>query len=111
VLRSFGYAAEGLATMLRTQPNFVVHLMAAGLALGAGTVVRLSPTEMAILVLTIALVLVVECLNTALETLCDLASPGFHPLVKRAKDVSAAAVLVAALASVAIAGLLLVPHL
>jgi diacylglycerol kinase (ATP) len=111
VLRSFGYAFEGLATLLRTQPNFVVHVAAACLALALGVVLGLAATELAVLVLTIALVLMVECVNTALETLSDLVSPGFHPLIKRAKDVSAAAVLVAALAAVAIGALLFVPRL
>jgi diacylglycerol kinase (ATP) len=111
IARSFGYAVEGLATMVRTQPNFWIHLAAAVAALGFGVVLRLSPAELAVIVLTIAFVLVIECLNTALETLCDLVSPSFHPLVKRAKDISAGAVLIAAVASVAIALLLFAPHL
>jgi diacylglycerol kinase len=74
-------------------------------------VLRLNPAEMALIVLTIALVLIVEAMNTALEAACDLASPGYHPLVKRAKDVSAAAVLIAAVAAVAIAVLLFGPRL
>jgi diacylglycerol kinase len=111
VLRSFGYAFEGLALMLRTQPNFLVHLAAAAFALIVAALLHLSPVEFAILVLTIALVLVVECVNTALESLCDLVSPGFHPLVKRAKDVSAAAVLIGAAAAVLIALFLYLPHL
>lgn len=111
VLRSFGYAFEGLGTLLRTQPNFVVHVVAACVALGLGVVLGLGATEMAVLVLTIALVLAVECVNTALEMLCDLVSPGFHPLVKRAKDVTAAAVLLAAMAAVGIAALLFLPRL
>ena len=111
IARSFGYAFEGLATLLRTQPNFVVHVAAAGAALGLGIALRLGPAELAILVVTIALVLVVESVNTALETLCDLVSPGFHPLIKRAKDISAAAVLVAALAAIAVAALLFGPRL
>jgi diacylglycerol kinase len=110
IARSFGYALEGLATMLRTQPNFWVHLVAALLALGLGVVLHLSPAELALLVLTIALVLIVECVNTALETVCDLVSPNVHPLIKQAKDVSAAAVLIAALASVLVAVLLFAPH-
>jgi diacylglycerol kinase (ATP) len=69
------------------------------------------PPELALIVLTIALVLVVESVNTALETLCDLVSPGYHPLVKRAKDISAAAVLVAAAGAVGVAVLLFVPRL
>jgi diacylglycerol kinase (ATP) len=97
--------------MVRTQPNFWVHLFAAAAALGFGVILRLSPSELALLILTVGFVLVTECVNTALETLCDLVSPNFHPLVKRAKDVSAAAVLVSALASVVIAALLFGPHL
>jgi diacylglycerol kinase (ATP) len=111
ILRSFGYALEGLATLLRTQPNFVVHVVLACLAVLVGLLLRLSLTDMAVVVLTIALVLVVESFNTALETLCDLVSPGVHPLIKRAKDVSAAAVLLAALAAAAIAALLFLPRL
>ena len=111
ILRSFGYAGEGLLAMLRTQPNFGVHVVAAVLALGLALALRLSVAEVAVLALTIAIVLIVECLNTALETLCDLVSPGYHPLVKRAKDVSAAAVLIAALAAVAVGLLLFAPRL
>ena len=110
-LRSFGYAFEGLATLLRTQPNFVVHVALASLAVLVGLILRLSPTEMAIVVLTIGLVLVVESFNTALETLCDLVSPGVHPLIKRAKDISAAAVLLSAVAAVVVAALLFLPRL
>ena len=97
--------------MLRTQPNFVVHLCIAALALILGAVLHLSPVEFAILVLTIGLVLVTECLNTVLETVCDLVSPGYHPLVKRAKDVSAAAVLLGAVVAVVVAVFVYVPHL
>ena len=76
--------------MLRTQPNFLVHLAPRSSPSWLGLVLRLAPVEMALIVLTIALVLILECLNTALESICDLVSPGYHPLVKRAKDVSAA---------------------
>jgi diacylglycerol kinase len=110
VLRSFGYAVEGLAVMLRTQPNFVVHVAAATLAIIAGILLHLSPPELALIVLTVALVLVIECFNTALESLCDLVSPNFHPLVKRAKDIAAAAVLISAVAAVLIAALVYFPH-
>ena len=111
VVRSFGYAAEGVATMVRTQPNFCVHLLAAAVASSLGLALRLSPAELALLVLTIALVLVAEMINTAVETVCDLVSPGHHPLVKRAKDVCAAAVLLAAFAAVMVAALLFAPRL
>jgi diacylglycerol kinase (ATP) len=111
VVRSFGYAFEGLAIMLRTQPNFLVHVLAALIVVVLGLILGLTPVELALIVLTVALVLILECLNTALESICDLVSPGYHHLVKRAKDVSAAAVLIAAAAAVVIAALLFVPHL
>lgn len=111
IARSFGFAFEGLATLLRTQPNFVVHVAAACLALGLAIALGLGAPELVVLIPTIALVLVVEAFNAALETLCDLVSPGFHPLIKRAKDISAAAVLIAALAAVATAVLLFGPRL
>ncbi|MCA1646833.1 MAG: diacylglycerol kinase family protein [Chloroflexi bacterium] len=111
MLRSFGFAFEGLATLVRTQPNFRVHIIAACAALAFGVLVRLPLPELALIVLTAALVMVVEALNTCLETLCDLVSPTYHPLIKKCKDVSAAAVLISAVAAVVIALLLFLPRL
>jgi diacylglycerol kinase (ATP) len=68
--------------------------------------------RLAVLVLTVAAVLVLELLNTATEAVVDLAiGRHFHPLARIAKDCAAAAVLVAALSSMMIALLLLVPPL
>jgi diacylglycerol kinase len=111
VWRSFGFAWAGLSAVLRTQPNIWIHLAAAALALGLGVVLRLPAVELAVLVLTCAFVLSIEAINTALETLCDLVSPTYHPLIKRAKDISAAAVLIAATAAVLVACLLFGPRL
>lgn len=69
----------------------------------AGALLRLSPLAWAVLALAIGLVLTAELLNTALEGLVDLVSPQDHPLAKEAKDVAAAAVLVASLAALAVA--------
>lgn len=68
----------------------------------AGALLRLPAAAWAVLVLAIALVGVAELLNSALETVVDLVSPEDHPLAKRAKDVAAAAVLVAAAGAVAV---------
>jgi diacylglycerol kinase len=56
-------------------------------------------------------VFVAEFLNTAIETVVDLASPEIHPLAKIGKDVGAAAVLVAALAAILVGLLILGPPL
>jgi len=111
LLRSFSYAVAGLAHLLRTQRNFRIEL-----AIGAGTVVAafavgFAPWEWVSLVLTIALVLILEAVNTALEQAVSIASPGIDPRAKAAKDVSAAAVLIAAAASVAVGIVLFGPHL
>lgn len=111
IVRSFGYAFEGLGTIVRTQPNFWVHTVLAVAAIGLGVALRLSPAEFALVILTIALVLVTEAVNTTVEAVCDVVSPGYHPLVKRAKDVAAAAVLIAAVSAVAVALLLFAPRL
>ncbi len=70
-----------------------------------------SRLEWALLVFAIALVWTAEGLNTAFEWLCDVAAPEYHPLVKQAKDVAAAAVLLAAIGSALIGLLVFVPPL
>jgi diacylglycerol kinase len=102
LVRSFGYAIRGLGALVRAQPNFRAHAAIALVAIGLAAALRVSALELAILALTIALVLALEAFNTALEAVCDLVSPSYHPLVKLAKDTSAAGVLVAAVAAVVV---------
>lgn len=73
--------------------------------------VGLSAGEWAWIVLAITSVWTAEALNTAFEFLTDVASPAFHPLAEKAKDVAAGAVLLAACGAVAIGVLVLGPHL
>jgi len=75
-----------------------------------GLVLELAPLEWCVLVLAITAVWTAEALNTAPEFLADVASPEFHPLVGKAKDVAAAAVLIVALGAVVLAAPVLVPH-
>jgi diacylglycerol kinase len=108
---SFGYAGAGVLFVLRTQRNFRIHLAFALAAMGMGIGLGLSRLELALLVLTIGLVLTAEIVNTAAETLVDLASPEYHPLAKLVKDLAAGAVLVAAGVAVVVGLLLLGPPL
>ena len=109
---SFRYAAQGLLYGFRSQRNFRIHLLTGIMVFGLGLWLGLSADRLALLVLTVAAVLVLELLNTATEAVVDLAiGRQFHPLARIAKDCAAAAVLVAALASILIALLLLVPPL
>jgi diacylglycerol kinase (ATP) len=109
---SFRYAAQGLAYGFASQRNFRIHVTTGTVVFGLGVWLGLSADRLAVLVLTVAAVLVLELLNTATEAVVDLAiGRQFHPLARIAKDCAAAAVLVAAMASVMIAILLLAPPL
>jgi diacylglycerol kinase (ATP) len=96
--------------MVAGQHNAWVHAAATVAVAGAGVAVGLSRQEWCWVVLAVVGVWTAEALNTALEFLCDVASPEFHPLVEKSKDVAAAAVLIAALGAVAIGGLVFGPH-
>jgi diacylglycerol kinase (ATP) len=72
------------------------HFIVALVVLLAALFLRVSPIEFALLAISILFVLCAELINTAVEAVVDLVSPGFHPLAKIAKDTSAGAVLVAA---------------
>ncbi|RYZ08584.1 MAG: diacylglycerol kinase family protein [Myxococcales bacterium] len=109
--RSVGYALRGVRTVVASQHNAWIHVAATLLVVGAGVWVRVSRFEWLALVFAIVSVWAAEALNTALELLCDAASPQFHPLIGRAKDVAAAAVLICALGAVVVGLLVFAPHL
>lgn len=110
-IASFGYAFEGLAVMIRTQPNAWIHSVAALAVVAAGAWLGLQARDWALLVFAIALVWVTEALNTAIEFLADAAVPDPHSLIKHAKDVAAGAVLLASVAAVVIGALVFLPCL
>ncbi|HEY8665213.1 MAG TPA: diacylglycerol kinase family protein [Tepidisphaeraceae bacterium] len=111
IIRSFYFAFAGLSFLFRTQRNARVELALGIIACGLGAWVKISRAEWAVIVFTIALVLILEGLNTAIEAAVDLASPQRHPLAKAAKDLAAGMVLIAALASLAVGALILGPPL
>jgi diacylglycerol kinase (ATP) len=108
---SIAHAVRGLGHLLTSQHNARLHAVATALALIVAAWLDLDRLEWLVLVLTIAAVWSAEAFNTALELLADAASPEFHPLVGKAKDVAAGAVLIAAIAAVVVAALILVPRL
>ena len=110
-LRSVVCAWRGIRVMVASQQNAWIHAMAT-VAVGVlGLVVGLSTADWCWIVLAVVAVWTAEALNTALEFLTDVASPAFHPLAGKAKDVAAGAVLIAAVGAVLIGLLVLGPHL
>lgn len=109
---SFRYAWMGISYAFLTQRNFRIHVIVGGVAIALGVVLRASVVELAVIGLTIGLVLAMELLNTAIESVVDLTvKQSYHELAKIAKDCAAAAVLVSAIAAILVAGCVLLPKL
>lgn len=104
--RSFAYAFAGIRTLLRDEHNSRIHVFAMVCVVIAGFLLDISAMEWCVVALCCGGVLMAEALNSAVEALADLVSPEFHPLVKKAKDVGAAGVLMMAIAA-ATAGLII----
>jgi len=96
--------------MIRSQRNAWIHALATVFVIIAGTAFDLSRDEWNWVILAIMAVWTAEALNTALEFLADATNPTFHPLIGKAKDVAAGAVLIAAIGSVAIGIMVFGPH-
>ncbi|AWB45404.1 diacylglycerol kinase [Paenibacillus sp. CAA11] len=103
---TFRYAASGIWYGIRTQRNLRIHLVAAVLAIGAAAFFQLSAVKWAVLLLMICLVISLELVNTALESVVDLVTSDWKQLAKAAKDTAAGAVLVAAIFAVLIGAVL-----
>src|SRR3569833_432811 len=110
-LMSFVYAGRGVRQMLVTQHNAWLHMIASAIVVTLGLTFRITAAEWCWVVTAIIAVWTAESLNTAFEFLCDVTSPEFHPLVERAKDVAAGAVLIAAVGATVVGLLVFGPYL
>ncbi|MEW6366721.1 MAG: diacylglycerol kinase family protein [Acidobacteriota bacterium] len=110
-ISSFKNAFRGIWAMIRSQHNAWIHAVATVVVVLAGVYWRIDRREWTWLVLAIVSVWTAEALNTAFEFLADATSPTFHPLIGKAKDVAAGAVLIAAIGSVVTGVLVFGPHL
>ncbi|MBN3899873.1 MAG: diacylglycerol kinase family protein [Nostoc sp.] len=109
---SFKYAWAGISYSFQTQRNFRIHVSVCALAIALSVFLHLQAVEIAVIGITSGLVLALELLNTAIESLVDLTvKQTYHDLAKIAKDCAAGAVLVSALVAVLVAGTLLLPPL
>jgi diacylglycerol kinase (ATP) len=98
--KSFNAAFIGFILVMRTQRNMRYHCLAALVIIILSIVVNVSRIELMVLSITICLVLVMEMINTAVESIINIVKTKYHPLAKVIKDVSAAAVLTTAINAV-----------
>ena len=112
VLKSFKYAFSGISYVLKTSRNFKIQLIFAFTSLMIGFLLQISQSNYVILIATIMSVLILEILNTSIESIVDLvAEKEFSSLAKISKDTSAGAVLLASINSVIIAVYIFVPKI
>lgn len=107
----FTYAWNGLREIFVHERNFRIHIGAAIIVVVLGIILQLTSIEWAILFVVIALVLILEILNSIIERMVDYIHPEYHRTAKFIKDAAAGAVLVAAISSVIIGCLLFIPKI
>jgi diacylglycerol kinase (ATP) len=104
-------ALTGLLVMVKSEHNFRIHLFVFLLVIAFGLIIGISTAEWLFIIFVSGLVFVMESMNTAIEYLSDVISPGYHEKVKKAKDVAAAGVLISAILSVITGILIFLPRI
>ncbi|MGE0568325.1 MAG: diacylglycerol kinase family protein [Bacteroidia bacterium] len=110
IFKSFYFALKGIRFALNER-NFRIHLVAALLSIILGILLNINTTEWLFVFICIGAVLSLEILNTIVESILDKLHPDVHPEIGRIKDLSAGAVLIAAITSIAIAFFIFVPKI
>ena len=108
-LQSFRFAFKGLGALLKFEHNSRIHLFAAAATIILGLLMKIGLSEWSLLVLIIGMVFITELLNSSLESLGDKINPEFDEMIGRAKNYSAAAVLVAAIAAIMVGAIIFFP--
>lgn len=110
-IKAFGHAFNGIALFFKESAHARIHLLALLIVSSLAFYYKLERWEWVALLLAYGLILGLEALNSGIEYVVDLASPEYHDLAKKAKDVAAASVLMAAICAMAMAAILFYPHL
>ena len=103
--KSFSYALRGIGYVCRHEHNVWIHLSAAIAVIALGLIMRIEAPDWRWIILSIAIVLFAETVNTAIEALCDALHPHHDPAIGLVKDIAAGAVLIGA-SSAALVGIL-----
>ena len=110
-LQSFRFALNGLRSLLKYEHNSRIHSIAAIAVIILGILMKIDTTEWSLLIIVIGMVFITELLNSSLESFADSLKPEWNDLIGKAKDYSAAAVLIAAIISVVVGVIIFVPKL
>ena len=108
---SFRNALIGIKTAYKSQKNLRLHIVIGFFVIFLGIFLKVSIVEWLILLLTILMVVITEMFNTALEFTVDLFSTEYSKQAKKAKDISAAGVLITAFFAIFIGIIIFLPKL
>ena len=109
-IKSFRFAFAGIWAMLKNEHNARIHLAAAIMAIIMGVILKINPIEWSLLIIVIGLVFLTELLNTAIEKLADFVEPEWNEVIRKTKNYAAAAVLISAIISIIVGGLIFIPR-
>jgi diacylglycerol kinase len=110
-LKSFGFAFNGLKVLIREEHNARIHLIAVICVIIASLAFKISTLEWIAVVVAFGFVIAMEIVNSAIEGISDFISPDNHEMIKKIKDLSAAAVLIAAITAFIIGLIIFVPKI
>ena len=110
-LVSFQYAFNGLKILIKEEHNARIHLFIACCVLIAGVIFKISIVEWITVIFCIGLVFALELINSAIENTADFISKEKNETIKKIKDLSAGAVLIAAIASAIIGLIIFIPKI
>lgn len=111
LIKSFGYAWQGIRSVFSTEANMKIHAGVAVLVIVAGFLMKISLVEWIAVMLCIGLVFSAEMFNTTIELLVDKISPQKDPVAGKVKDIAAGAVLIAACISVVVGVIIFLPKI
>lgn len=111
LFQGFSFAISGIISTIKSETNFKIHILAALLAIVMSMFFQVTANEWLWIALSIALVMLTELINTSIESLANMVSPEYHPLIKKTKDAAAGAVLIAAIFACICGMVIFIPYL
>lgn len=110
-LKSFTYAFNGIYMLIRNEHNAWIHCFAAVCVIVLGFLLDIESYEWIAVSVAIGMVLAAEAVNSSIEALCDLVSPGYNEAIKKAKDLAAGAVLILAIVAATVGLIIFIPKI
>ncbi len=108
---AFANAGRGLLEAVRTERNLRIDAACAVIAVILGFALRIDAASWFAVIICVGMMFALETVNTAIEAVVDLASPGYHELARKAKDCAAGAALAGAAASLAVGVVVFLPRI